>query len=89
MVWKKNKRETIYELKNNDLHICIHKIVGLDGWYLSCNPLGISDKLLPAMTFDDAVLEAQKIVMEKAMELYKNATEFVKHRYDKNEFDAW
>ena len=86
MVWKKNQRETIFDLKENELDICIHKIVGLEGWFLSCNKLGISQKTLKAEDFNEAVRESQIIVIETASKLYHLAGEFAKNVYDNNEF---
>lgn len=87
MIWRKKQNGNKFYLKNNNLNICIHKFS--DGWYLSCHKLGITDTFLTNMDFDEAVLEAQKIVMDKATELYKCATDFVKNRYDKNEFNLF
>ena len=89
MEWIKNSRETVFHLKDGDLHVTIHKIKGLEGWFLTCKKLLISDYSLSAMTFDDAVLETQKIVMEKADALYKSACEFVAKPYWKNEFSNY
>ena len=44
MQWKVNSRETIYDLKNNELRITVHRISGLNGWYLSSGSLGISQR---------------------------------------------
>ena len=40
MQWKVNSRETIYDLKNNELRITVHRISGLNGWYLSSAAYG-------------------------------------------------
>lgn len=89
MVWEKNKRETIFVLEDNELSICIHKIVGLDGWFLSCNKLDIKQKSLKAKEFNEAVEESQIIVMEMASKIYQLAGDFVKNVYDNNEFTSY
>jgi len=86
MIWEKNKKETIFYLKENELDICIHKIVGLEGWFLSCNKLGISQETLKAENFNEAVRESQIIIIKIASKLYNLAGEFAKNVYDNNEF---
>lgn len=31
---------TVYKSEVNDLTVSIHKIIGLDGWFLNCSKLG-------------------------------------------------
>ena len=87
MTWKKNKNDTVYVLKNNDLDIRIQQIIGVEGWYLSCTKLGISQKLLDAEDFDEAVKEAQILIMDKASKVYRLASEFVMNVHSHNMFE--
>lgn len=89
MQWKVNSRETIYDLKNNDLGISIHRIHGLNGWYLSSRTLGISQKNLDTEDFNEAVKKSQIMIMEYVSKLHESACDFVKNVYDNNEFMKW
>ena len=89
MQWKVNSRETIYDLKNNELRIAIHRISGLNGWYLSSGSLGISQRDLNTEDFNEAVKKSQIIIMEYVSKLYESACDFAKNVYDKNEFVKW
>ena len=37
---------TIYTAKVNNMTVSIHKIIGLEEWFLNCDKLGIMDKEL-------------------------------------------
>ena len=89
MQWKVNSRETMYDLKNNELRITIHRINGLNGWYLSSGSLGISQRDLDTEDFNEAVKKSQIIIMEYVSKLYESACDFAKNVYDKNEFVKW
>lgn len=90
MNWKENTARTIYNLKDNNLGICIHKICGLgEAWFLTCSKLGIDDYNLKTENFNEAVKQSQLIVMEKATEIYNASTDFVKNVYDNNIFSKY
>ena len=89
MDWKKNKKETVFELKESTIRVVIHKIHGIDGWYLSCRELGISDHELKAETFDNAVSEAQVIILKRATALYESAQAFAEPACDYNNFFSY
>ena len=89
MQWKVNSRETIYDLKNNNLRISIHKFHGLDGWFLSCPSLNITQRDLETSDFNEALKLSQIIIMESASKLYESACDFAKNVYDNNEFMKW
>lgn len=86
MKWKENNTKTIYDLKNNSLDICIHKIVGSENLYLNCHKLNVSDYNLQTTDFDEAVKKSQVIIMERSTELYNLAIDFAKNVHDHNEF---
>ena len=89
MQWKVNSRETIYDLKDNNLGICIHKICGLDGYYLSCHKLDVKDFDLKTTNFNEAVKQSQIVIMERATKLHELAVDFVKNVHDNNEFSRY
>ena len=89
MQWKVNSRETIFDLKGNDLGICIHKIVGLDSWFLSCHRLNVKDLDLNTEDFNEAVKQSQIIIMERATKIHELAVDFAKNVYDNNEFSKY
>lgn len=75
--WKSNARcndnvedGTIFELKNNDLGISIHKDIGCgDNWLLSCKALGIKAHSLSTKDFEEAVSNAIDYICAKFAEL--------------------
>ena len=89
MNWKVNSKKTTYDLKNNDLKICIHRLHGLDGWFLSCYRLNIKDMDLNTEDFNEAVKNSQVIIMEIATEIHELATDFTKNAYDNNEISRY
>ena len=89
MQWKVNSSETIYNLKNNDLGVTVHKIHGLTGWYLTCHSLNIKQMNLNTEDFNEAVKQSQIIIMEETTKIHNSACDFVKNVYDNNEFMKW
>lgn len=90
MIWKENSRKTIYELKENDLDICIHKINGLgEALFLSCPKLCISDHDLKTEDFTEAVKQSQVYIIEKAVKIYEAAADFAKNVYGNNTFSRY
>lgn len=67
---------TIYEVKVNNLRVCIHRIVGLHRWYLNCHQLGIKDKELKSQDLFACVKESRKIMRLKLKELTDNVNIF-------------
>lgn len=75
--WKSNARYSenvedgsIFELKNNDLGISIHKYVGCgDRWFLSCKALGIEAHELFTNDFEDAVSKAKDYISNEFSKL--------------------
>lgn len=77
MDWNKNKKGSIFELKNSELRVNIHKYVGCgDTLYLSCPPLNITSYNLNTEDFGEAVKAAQRIIFQKAEMIYAAATDF-------------
>lgn len=86
MKWKENNTKTIYDLKDNKLNICIHKIAGSEKLYLNCYKLNINDYNLDTTDFNEAVKKSQVIIMDRATELHDLAIDFAKNVHDHNEF---
>lgn len=65
--WNEPKENgTIFELKNNELKIKIHRIIYIDDtWFLSCATLGLSQYDLRESDFNEAVRKAKIIIDEK------------------------
>lgn len=55
---------TIFCAKVNEITVIIHRIIHLDGWFLSCHPLGIDDQPLDAETLSGAIEESKGILTE-------------------------
>ena len=73
-----NSRNTIWELKNNELRLSIYKIVGIgEELFFSSYRLGIKDMSLETNDFDEAVSKAKQIVREKIDKLYLDAYSFI------------
>lgn len=67
---------SIFTVKINNLTVSIHKINGLDGWFLNCNQLMIMDKELKSQDLFACVRESRKIMKEKLKELTENVKLF-------------
>lgn len=67
---------TAFEAKINNLRVCIHRIVGLDGWFLNCDKLDIMDKELKSQDLYACVRESRKIMRERLEELTENVKLF-------------
>ena len=67
---------TVYIAKINNMDVCIHRIIGLEGWFLNCNKLGIMDKELKSKDLFACVRESRKIMKEKLKELTQNVEIF-------------
>ena len=67
---------TVYKSKVNDLTVSIHKIIGLDGWFLNCSKLGIKDKELKSQDLFACVRESRKIMKEQLRKLAENVEIF-------------
>ena len=60
----------------NSLRVCIHKIHGLDGWFLNCDRLGIEDKELKSQNLTDCAKESQEIIKETLDKLARDVELF-------------
>ena len=67
---------TIYTVKVNNMTVYIHKIIGLEGWFLNCDKLGIMDKELKSKDLFACVRESRKIMKAKLNELTENVELF-------------
>ena len=78
MLFKVNKRKSIYDLKNNSLGICIHKYAGCgDNLYLNCHKLNIRDRDLFTEDIVETVKKPQGIVSEVLRDISLNAKAFI------------
>lgn len=67
---------TIYTATVNNMRISIHKIIGLEGWFLNCDKLGIMDKELKSQDLFACVRESRNIMKAKLKELTENVELF-------------
>ena len=67
---------TIYTVKVNNMTVYIHKIIGLEEWFLNCDKLGIMDKELKSKDLFACVRESRKIMKAKLNELTENVELF-------------
>ena len=67
---------TIYTGKVNNMTVSIHKIIGLEEWFLNCDKLGIMDKELKSQDLFACVMESRKIMKAKLKELTENVELF-------------
>lgn len=77
---------TIFTADIHGAKITIHRLIHLEGWWLSCYELGIEKQKLKAETITDAIEESKEIlkakvaILEKAVEIFSNDTvEFSKY----------
>lgn len=55
---------TVFRTTVNGITVSIHRIIHLDGWFLSCHSLGIDDRPLDAETLSGAIEESKGILTE-------------------------
>lgn len=67
---------TIFRTTVNGITVSIHRIIHLDGWFLSCYQLQIDDRELKAESLSDAI-EESKGILKKYVE---NVNDFL-NRY--------
>ena len=78
MLFKRNKADGIFDLKDNDLNICIHKLVGCgNAMFLNCRSLNIKDYDLHTEDFGQSVKNAQEIIFKTANNIVFSANRFV------------
>ena len=66
---------TIFQTTVNGITVIIHRIIHLDGWFLSCCQFGMDDKKLNAESLFDAIEESKGILKEYV----KKANDFLEH----------
>ena len=67
---------TIFTAYINNMTVSIHKIIGLEGWFLNCNQLNIMDRELKSKDLFACVRESRKIMNEKLKEIAYNVEIF-------------
>lgn len=55
---------TIFYTTTNGITVTIHRIIHLDGWFLSCAQLQIDDQKLKAESLPGAIEESKEILEE-------------------------
>ena len=77
---------TIFTADIRGVKITIHRLIHLEGWWLSCYELGIEKQKLKAETITDVIEESKGILkakvdtLERAVEIFSNETvEFSKY----------
>lgn len=77
MIFKRNKRDSIFYLKGNDIGICIHKLVGCGNMmFLNCRQLNIMDYDLCTDDFGQAVKNAKEIILKTVNKIAFSANSF-------------
>lgn len=74
MKWKGNARynqelDTSTTYMSECCGIVVHRIIHFDGWFLSCNELGISQMELKSEDFNDVAKEAREIIKNRLISL--------------------
>lgn len=67
---------TVFRAKISGTQIVIHRIIHLDGRFLSCARFGIQDKELEADSIPGAIAEAKTVLKEYADYVKKIADQF-------------
>lgn len=68
---------TVFKLEYNNIDISVHKIIGLDGLYMTSNFVCINKRQLKSISIISAIHEAQSIVKQKLDLINKNFDEVV------------
>lgn len=80
MEWKSNAHYSKEPIEgtifNSPYGVSVHRIVHLDGWWLTCHDLNIQRHELRSETFDEAVTEAKEIVKKKLADLQQKYAAF-------------
>lgn len=69
---------TIFKVTVGGIRITIHRVIHLEGWYLSCCDLGIDKQELKSESLVDAIEESKGILkaavmrLERAVEIFSN-----------------
>ncbi len=61
------------------LRICVHQIVGIKGWYLSCPELRINDNNLHTEDFNEATEKAKLVIREEFEKLEVAVNDFLQN----------
>ena len=73
------KNGTIFSAEIDGMTISVHKLMLTDGWFLSCNLLGISCQKLEAEKILDAIQESKQILKERVDAFSKESVEISKY----------
>lgn len=67
---------TVYEVRENNLIVTIHRINGLEGWFLTCNKLDIAERELKSQDLFACVRESRKIIKDALKKLAEDVELF-------------
>lgn len=67
---------TVYEIRENNLIVTIHRINGLEGWFLTCNKLDIVERELKSKDLFACVRESRKIIKDALKKLSEDVKLF-------------
>lgn len=73
---------TIFEGKIGNLRVSVHKIIHLEGWFLSCSTLQISRMDLKSDTLMEAISEAKEVLKKAVYDLQKDVDSFCKEEIE-------
>lgn len=77
---------TIFEGRIGNLRVSVHRIIHLDGWFLSCPTLQIKQMGLESEVLMDAINEAKGILKNTAEGLQKDANAFYKESIEISQY---
>lgn len=67
---------TIFEGRIGNLRVSVHRIIHLDGWFLSCPTLQIRQMGLESDTLTEAINEAKEVLKKIVEDLEKDVNAF-------------
>lgn len=73
---------TIFEGRIGNLRVSVHKIIHLEGWFLSCPTLQIRQMRLESDTLMEAISEAKEVLKKTVDDLQKDVDSFLKEEIE-------
>lgn len=73
---------TIFEGRIGNLKVSVHKIIHLEGWFLSCSTLQISQMSLKSDTLMGAISEAKDVLRKAVDDLQKDVDSLCKEEIE-------
>lgn len=78
---KHAKEGSVFYAYPNGMQVSVHKIIHLEGWFVSCYELDIEGRELKSDTLEGAIVESREVIRERfeklkeAVDLYCNDME--------------